>query len=108
VVADAEANDEWTQRISASAGSVRGLVEGIAGRMREVSAGTEEYAAAAEQIAAAAQQLNASTEEISSSAGHLAEAAEKLTGAVGGFRTTSGERLSGMHPVPVMNAIPAT
>jgi len=86
VAADAEANDEWTRRISTSAGEVRGLIEGIAGRMREVSAGTEDYAAAAQQIAAAAQQLNASTEEISSSAGHLADAAEKLTGAVGGFR----------------------
>ncbi len=86
VAADAEANDEWTRRISASAGEVRGLIEGIAGRMREVSAGTEEYAAAAQQIAAAAEELNASTEEISASAGHLAESAEKLTGAVGGFR----------------------
>ncbi|MEO8090916.1 MAG: methyl-accepting chemotaxis protein [Gemmatimonadales bacterium] len=107
VATQAEANDEWTQRISASAGAVRGLIEGIAGRMREVSAGTEEYAAAAEQIAAAAQQLNASTEEISSSAGHLAEAAEKLTGAVGGFRTTSGERLSGTHPLTLTNPVPA-
>ena len=87
VAGQAEANDEWTRHISSSAGEVRGLVEGIAGRMREVSAGTEEYAAAAEQIAAAAQQLNASTEEISSSATHLADAAEKLTGAVSGFRT---------------------
>jgi methyl-accepting chemotaxis protein len=86
VAADAEANDEWTRRISTSAGEVRGLIEGIAGRMREVSAGTEDYAAAAEEIAAAAQQLNASTEEISSSAGHLAEAADRLTAAVGGFR----------------------
>jgi methyl-accepting chemotaxis protein len=87
VAAQAEENDEWTRHISTSAGEVRGLVEGIAGRMREVSAGTEEYAAAAEQIAAAAQELNASTEEISSSATHLADAAEKLTGAVSGFRT---------------------
>jgi len=47
VAADAEANDEWTRRISDSAGTVRGLIEGIAGRMREVSAGTEDYAAAA-------------------------------------------------------------
>jgi methyl-accepting chemotaxis protein len=86
VAADADANDEWTRRISASAGEVRGLIEGIAGRMREVSAGTEDYAAAAQQIAAAAEELNASTEEISSSAGHLADAAERLTGAVGGFR----------------------
>jgi methyl-accepting chemotaxis protein len=86
VAEDAEANDEWTRRISASASEVRGLIEGIAGRMREVSAGTEDYAAAAEQIAAAAQQLNASTEEISTSATHLADAAERLTGAVGGFR----------------------
>jgi methyl-accepting chemotaxis protein len=86
VAADAEANDEWTRRISTSAGEVRGLIEGIAGRMREVSAGTEDYAAAAEEIAAAAEQLNASTEEISSSATHLADAAARLTGAVGGFK----------------------
>ena len=86
VAADAEANDVWTRRISDSAGDVRGLIEGIAGRMREVSSGTEDYAAAAQQIAAAAQQLNASTEEISSSAGHLAQAADRLTGAVGGFK----------------------
>jgi methyl-accepting chemotaxis protein len=86
VATDAEANDEWTRRISNSAGDVRGLIEGIAGRMREVSSGTEDYAAAAQQIAAAAQQLNASTEEISSSAGHLAQAADRLTGAVGGFK----------------------
>jgi methyl-accepting chemotaxis protein len=86
VAADAEANDQWTRRISHSAGEVRGLIEGIAGRMREVSVGTEDYASAAQQIAAAAEQLNASTEEISASAGHLAQAAEKLTGAVGGFK----------------------
>jgi methyl-accepting chemotaxis protein len=86
VAADAEANDVWTRRISDSAVDVRGLIEGIAGRMREVSSGTEDYAAAAQQIAAAAQQLNASTEEISSSAGHLAQAADRLTGAVGGFK----------------------
>jgi methyl-accepting chemotaxis protein len=86
VAADADANDQWTRRISDSAGTVRGLIEGIAGRMREVSAGTEDYAAAAEEIAAASQQLNASTEEISSSASTLADAAARLTGAVGGFR----------------------
>jgi methyl-accepting chemotaxis protein len=86
VAADAEANDEWTRRISGHADSVRELIEGIAGRMKEVSAGTEDYAAAAQQIAAAAEELNASTSEISSSAGHLAEAAERLTGAVGGFQ----------------------
>jgi methyl-accepting chemotaxis protein len=86
VAADAEQNDEWTRRISHSAQEVRALVETIASRMREVSAGTEEYAAAAQEIAAAAQELNASTEEISSSAGHLAEASERLTGAVGGFK----------------------
>ena len=85
VAADAEANDEWTRRISASASDVRGLVEGIAGRMREVSAGTEDYAAAAQQIAAASQQLNASTEEISASASHLADAAERLLAATGRF-----------------------
>ncbi|MGH7510256.1 MAG: methyl-accepting chemotaxis protein [Gemmatimonadales bacterium] len=86
VAADAEANDEWTRRISESASEVRGLIDGIAARMREVSAGTEEYAAAAEEIAAAAEELNASTEEISASSSNLAGAAEKLTGAVGGFK----------------------
>ena len=85
VAADAEENDAWTRRISASASDVRGLVEGIAGRMREVSAGTEDYAAAAQQIAAASQQLNASTEEISASANHLADAAERLLAATGRF-----------------------
>jgi methyl-accepting chemotaxis protein len=88
VAEDADANDQWTQAISASADDVRILIDGIAGRMKEVSAGTEEYAAAAEQIAAAAQELNASTEEIASSAGHLADAAERLTSAVGGFRVS--------------------
>lgn len=86
VARDAEANDEWTRRISASSEEVRGLIEQIAGRMKDVSSGTEDYAAAAEQIAAAAEQLNASTEEISTSAGHLATAAEKLTRATTGFR----------------------
>ena len=86
VAADAEANDAWTREISTSAGEVQGLIDGIAARMREVSAGTEDYAAAAQEIAAAAEQLNASTEEISSSAGHPADAAARLTGAVGGFR----------------------
>ncbi len=86
VASDADANDQWTRRISASADEVRGLIEQIAGRMREVSAGTEDYAAAAQQIAAAAQQLNASTEEISGAAGTLAGAAEKLTRATGHIR----------------------
>ncbi len=101
VAADAEANDEWTRRISASAGEVRGLVEGIAGRMREVSAGTEDYAAAAQEIAAAAQQLNASTQEISSSAGHLADAAERLLAATGKFS------LEGAGPEPAAPPAPS-
>jgi methyl-accepting chemotaxis protein len=86
VAADAEENDQWTRRISASADEVRTLVETIASRMREVSAGTEDYAAAAQEIAAAAQQLNASTEEISTSAGRLASTAEHLNLAAGQFR----------------------
>jgi methyl-accepting chemotaxis protein len=86
VAREAEANDEWTRRISASSEEVRGLIEQIAGRMREVSAGTEDYAAAAEEIAAAAEELNASTEEISTSAGRLSQAAEKLSRATTGFR----------------------
>ena len=86
VANDADANDQWTRRISASADEVRGLIEQIAGRMREVSAGTEDYAAAAQEIAAAAEQLNASTEEISSSASTLAGSADKLTQATSHIR----------------------
>ncbi len=86
VAADADANDQWTRRISTSADEVRGLIEQIAGRMREVSAGTEDYAAAAQEIAAAAEQLNASTEEISSSASTLAGSADKLTQATSHIR----------------------
>lgn len=104
VAADAEANDEWTRRISASAGEVRGLIEGIAGRMREVSAGTEDYAAAAEEIAAASEELNASTEEISSSAGHLADAAERLLVATGRFRL--GEEAGAAAPAGSKGARP--
>jgi methyl-accepting chemotaxis protein len=86
VAAEAEANDAWTRRISASSEEVRALIEQIAGRMKEVSAGTEDYAAAAQEIAAAAEQLNASTEEISTSASRLALAAEKLSRATTGFQ----------------------
>ncbi|HEY9443023.1 MAG TPA: hypothetical protein VIQ25_07330, partial [Gemmatimonadales bacterium] len=100
VAEDAEANDEWTRRISASASDVRGLVEGIAGRMREVSAGTEDYAAAAQQIAAASQQLNASTEEISASASHLADAAERLLAATGRFTLEAVPGGGSAPPVP--------
>jgi methyl-accepting chemotaxis protein len=96
VAADAEANDQWTRRISDSAGEVSGLIEGIASRMREVSAGTEDYAAAAQEIAAASEQLNASTEEISASAGHLAESAERLLVATGRF--TLGDAPSSVQP----------
>ncbi len=86
VAAEAEANDGWTRQISDSAGEVQKLIEGIAGRMNQVSLGTEEFAAAAEQIAASAQELSASTQEIASSATHLGDAAERLTGAVSSFR----------------------
>jgi methyl-accepting chemotaxis protein len=110
VAADAEANDQWTRRISASASEVRGLVEGIAGRMREVSAGTEDYAAAAQEIAAAAQQLNASTQEISSSAGHLADAAERLLVATGKFALDAAAPEPAAPPAPNvrMPAAPST
>jgi methyl-accepting chemotaxis protein len=92
VAEDAEENDQWTRRISASADEVRSLVETIASRMREVSAGTEDYAAAAQEIAAAAQQLNASTEEISTSAGRLASTAEQLNLAAAQFRLDDATR----------------
>jgi methyl-accepting chemotaxis protein len=85
VTTEAEANDAWTRGISESATEVRELVQGIAGRTRDISAATEDYAAAAQEIAAAAEELNASTEEIAASANQLADAAIRLTGAVGNF-----------------------
>lgn len=77
---------EWTQNVSRAADEVRGLIDGIVGRTREISTATEEFAAAAEQIAASTEELNASTEEITASAQHLANSGVKLTEAVGIFR----------------------
>jgi len=86
VASQAVENDAWTQGISRSATDVKQLIDGIAGRTSELSAGTEDYAASAQEIAAAAQELNASTEEIAASANRLAEASVRLTDAVGSFR----------------------
>lgn len=86
VANEAAENDAWTKGISASAQDVRGVIEAINERIKEISSQTEDYAAAAEEIAAAAQELNASTEEVSASAGQLAEAATRLTDAVSRFK----------------------
>ena len=87
VSAEADAVDAWTRNVSQAASEVRELIDGIAGRTRELATGTEDFAAAAEQIAAATQELNASTEEITASSQHLAGAAVKLTESVGFFRS---------------------
>jgi methyl-accepting chemotaxis protein len=84
---EADAVDAWTRNVSQATNEVRALIDGIAGRTRELATGTEEFAAAAEQIAASTEELNASTEEITASAQHLANSALKLTEAVGLFRT---------------------
>jgi methyl-accepting chemotaxis protein len=86
VSVEADAVDAWTRNVSQAATEVRGLIDGIAGRTRELATGTEDFAAAAEQIAASTEELNASTEEITASAQHLANAAVKLTESVGFFR----------------------
>jgi methyl-accepting chemotaxis protein len=86
VAHQAAANDEWTRGISRSADDVRQLIDAIARRSTEMTAGTEDVAAAAEEIAAAAEELNASTEEIATSANRLADASVRLTDAVGNFR----------------------
>jgi methyl-accepting chemotaxis protein len=92
VAAEAEANDQWTRQISASAGEVRKLVDDIAGRMGGVTEGTEEFAAAAEEIAASAEELSASTVEISHSATQLSSASDRLTTSVRKFKLSdSGE-----------------
>lgn len=83
---EAVAADEWTRGISRSADEVRQLIDAIARRTTEMTAGTEDVAAAAQEIAAAAEQLNAGTEEISASATRLADASVRLTEAAGGFR----------------------
>ncbi len=87
VSAEADAVDTWTRNVSQASNEVRALIDGIAGRTRELATGTEEFAAAAEQIAASTEELNASTEEITASTQHLANSAVKLTEAVGIFRT---------------------
>ena len=87
VAADAEANDEWTRRISGSASEVRGLIEGIAGRMREVSAGHRGLRRGRpgdRRRGRAAQRVHRG--DLDRPPSHLADAAERLTGAVGGFK----------------------
>lgn len=86
VSVEADAVGEWTRNVSMAASEVRGLIDGIASRTRELASGTEDFAAAAEQIAASTEELNASTEEITASAQHLANAGTDLTSSVGFFR----------------------
>lgn len=87
VSTEADAVDTWTRKVSLAANEVRGLIESIATRTRELATGTEDFAAAAEQIAASTEELNASTEEITASAQQLANAAVKLTENIGMFRS---------------------
>jgi methyl-accepting chemotaxis protein len=89
VASEAEANDQWTRQISTSAGEVRQLVDGIAGRMGGVTEGTEEFAAAAQEIAASAQELSASTVEIAHSATQLSDASGRLTTSVRKFKLSA-------------------
>jgi methyl-accepting chemotaxis protein len=89
VAKEAEANDAWTRQISASSGGVRSLIQGIAERMTEISAGTEDVAAAAQQIAASAQELSASTTEIAASTDQMARASRQLDETASRFRLGS-------------------
>ena len=100
VASEAEANDQWTRQISTSAGEVRQLVDGIAGRMGGVTEGTEEFAAAAEQIAASAQELSASTVEIAHSATQLSNASGRLTTSVEKFKLSSNGGETGKRRTP--------
>ncbi|MFN8654113.1 MAG: methyl-accepting chemotaxis protein [Gemmatimonadales bacterium] len=86
VADEAHQTDEWGRQISKSSGEVRGLIEGIAARMSEVSSGTEDVAAAAQEIAASAEELSASTEQVAGSAHALSETAQGLFGKVGKFK----------------------
>lgn len=81
----AEESDSWTRSISASADDVFQLLEGMTGKMGEISGATEEYAAAAEQIAASTEQLSATTQELAAVAHTLSDAAARLTSEVKRF-----------------------
>jgi methyl-accepting chemotaxis protein len=81
----AEESDAWTRSISASADDVFQLLEGMTGKVGEISSATEEYAAAAEEIAASTEQLSATTEELAAVAHTLSDAAGRLTHAVRSF-----------------------
>ena len=81
----AEESDTWTRSISASADDVFQLLEGMTGKMGEISGASEEYAAAAEQIAASTQQLSATTQELAAVAHTLSDAAGRLTSEVRRF-----------------------
>jgi methyl-accepting chemotaxis protein len=81
----AEESDTWTRSISASADDVFQLLEGMTGKMGEISGATEEYAAAAEEIAASTQQLSATTQELAAVAHTLSSAAGRLTSEVARF-----------------------
>ncbi|MBW8773287.1 MAG: hypothetical protein JF590_08375, partial [Gemmatimonadetes bacterium] len=81
----AEESDTWTRSISASADSVFELLEGMTGKMGEISGATEEYAAAAQEIAASTQQLSATTHELAAVAHTLSSAAGRLTSEVSRF-----------------------
>jgi methyl-accepting chemotaxis protein len=81
----AEESDSWTRSISASADDVFQLLEGMTGKMGEISGATEEYAAAAEEIAASTEQLSATTQELASVAHTLNDAAGRLTSEVKRF-----------------------
>jgi methyl-accepting chemotaxis protein len=85
----AEESDAWTRSISASADDVFQLLEGMSGKVGEISSATEEYAAAAEEIAASTEQLSATTEELASVAHTLSDAAGRLTNAVQRFELGS-------------------
>jgi methyl-accepting chemotaxis protein len=81
----AEESDSWTRSISASADDVFQLIEGMTGKMGEISGATEEYAAAAEEIAASTEQLSATTQELAAVAHTLNDAAGRLTNEVKRF-----------------------
>ena len=81
----AEESDSWTRSISASADDVFQLLEGMTGKMGEISGASEEYAAAAEEIAASTEQLSATTQELAAVAHTLSDAAGRLTNEVKRF-----------------------
>ena len=73
--------------VSRDAEDHRRIVDELGRKTVQVSQSAGEHAAASEEVTAAAEEQSASTEEMAASAGELLHGAQRLTAAIGDFRT---------------------